>query len=456
MLVVEEVTTMRKSLLFFALLLVGCGDSDQPLVAADDRPPTQHVPEITQLTMSPGAAMHMEGAGEIIVSAEVTFVDAGSDLRNLWVKASDDLMEYFDEALGTGTGTFTEEFALSTEHIGIYDVEFWLVDAAGNASNRVSMEFIVGPDPEESDWTNRLSGSAALRDVTWDGTVFIVVGDDGTILTSPDGIDWVARDSGIDNGLEAIAAYGQDIFAVGGSDALLSIDHGENWITKNIPDGLDLSAVTVNATKVVAAGHQEDLGPMIILSEDRGDTWHVVDTFPAEAIMFTDLTYRGDLLIATTDSPFGMDGGRVLVSLDGLEWNEVFHDEWAGLATVVQAGDQLIVGGFESTVHASLDGLNWTDKQTPDVSADYLSSAWNGSEIVLAGSYSRWTWFHGGLPEHYVPVGVSSTDGGATWEAFYIDGYYISFGLAWGNERFVSVGWQPSLDDGVGAIYTAE
>jgi hypothetical protein len=54
-----------------------------------------------------------------------------------------------------------------------------------------------------------------------------------------------------------------------------------------------------------------------------------------------------------------------------------------------------------------------------------------------------------------VPLGLSSTDGGMTWELFNIDSNYESSGLAWGNGRFVSVGDRPEFDE-EGAIYTAD
>jgi hypothetical protein len=60
----------------------------------------------------------------------------------------------------------------------------------------------------------------------------------------------------------------------------------------------------------------------------------------------------------------------------------------------------------------------------------------------------------GTTPDWERDVGLSSTDGGATWEVFNIDGYYESRGMAWGNRRFVSVG-QSTPISGEGAIYTS-
>ncbi len=83
-------------------------------------------------------------------------------------------------------------------------------------------------------------------------------------------------------------------------------------------------------------------------------------------------------------------------------------------------------------------------------------SGQGGSELVLASPWS--CGYLGGScdsPFDAPPVGLSTTDGGVNWEVFNIDGDYESWGLAWGNGRFVSVGRKSPLTS-EGAIYTAE
>ena len=124
-------------------------------------------------------------------------------------------------------------------------------------------------------------------------------------------------------------------------------------------------------------------------------------------------------------------------------WYEVPHD-----------GQQFIAAGSDATVVASSDGYNWKELNTPVDRVDYLSAAWNGSRLVVAGGITWWYWWVG-TPSFERPVGLSSADGGATWEIFNIDGYYQSNGMAWGNGRFVSVG-QATPDSGEGAIYSSD
>ena len=98
-------------------------------------------------------------------------------------------------------------------------------------------------------------------------------------------------------------------------------------------------------------------------------------------------------------------------------WYEVLHD-----------GQQFIAAGSDATVFASSDGCNCKKLDTPVDRFDYLSAAWNGSRQVVAGGSTWWYWWIG-TPTFERHVGLSSTDGGATWEIFNIDGYYESNGI---------------------------
>ena len=415
-----------------------------------------HAPEISNLNLSPASAVYMEGGGRVVVSAEISFRDIARDLQALWVQTPDGTAVEFDEFMATETGTFTKQFTMSTEAIGAFTVEFWLVDMTGQASAHRAVDFSVSFGAQSSNWTNRLSGLPyKLNDVIWDGSAFIAVGDKGAILTSADGIDWMARDSTTDTSLGAVTAYGRDVFAVGYEIVLHSTDHGETWVVKHQPAYAGLRAVAVNSSRVVVCGNVPDLFlPRVMISEDRGDTWQEV-SFPWAYFFgfFNDLIYRDGLFVAVTDA-LGSDG-RVMVSSDGAAWTEVFHDEEAGLIAIVHDGSQFVASGGNGAVFRSFDGFSWTKLQLPVADADYLSAAWSGSKLMLAGGYS-WRYYSRLVsPPVEVPIGAVSTDGGDSWDIFNIDGNYESNGMAFGNGRFVSVGQTaPASDEG--AIYTTE
>lgn len=450
---------MRKYFFFFALFLAGCASNgdDGSTDTGTSPPPVAHAPELTSLTLQPDTALYMQGIGSVVATVEVTFRDAGLDLQALWVRMPDDSTFEFAKSMSTETGSFSEDLIMSTQTVGTVALEFWLVDQAGDSSDHFASEFIVLPNVQSSDWTNRLSGlTHALGDVIWDGDAFIAVGSVGTVLTSADGIAWVEIESGFVADLSAVAFYGSDIYAVGDGAILHSADHGASWTLKGSIAEAVLQAVAINSSQIVVGGYRRNWGTAITLvSEDRGDTWQAVDSWPDEDLNMNDLVYRDGLFVASTPDSQEF-GGWVTVSSDGNLWNKIaVSDE--GLAvphTIMHDGSQFILAGLNGTVFTSPDGFNWTRLQTPVRDVVYTSAAWSGSKLVLAGaSLCGALWFS--CEPFDVPHGLSSTDGGMTWELFNIDSSFESSGLAWGNGRFVSVGWITQFD-GEGAIYTAD
>jgi hypothetical protein len=103
---------------------------------------------------------------------------------------------------------------------------------------RLEPEFVVssirisaGP---EGQWNQRspLPTGNSLMGVAWNGVHYVAVGHLGTVLTSPDGIDWTTRSSGTDARLSGIAWNGSHFIAVGESGAILSSPDGINWTSR--------------------------------------------------------------------------------------------------------------------------------------------------------------------------------------------------------------------------------
>ena len=284
--------------------------------------------------------------------------------------------------------------------------------------------------PAGGDWTARLTVPLPLNDVVWDGRVFIAVGYGGTILTSVDGIDWVARESPTDDVLVALAAVDSDIYAVGGQGVLLSTDHGETWDLKVWPDFFVGTAVAANSSLIVVIGSVPDLGiPRITISEDSGATWQTIG-FSWSA---GDLIYRDGLFVSPA-------GSGVIVSPDGKQWSEIAvgaEGEEANEA-IIHDDNQVFVARGGGRVYSSFDTFNWTEVSAPVVDIGYTGGAWNGTQLVLVGG----------------SVGISSNDGGASWDLFGVNDRYESKAVAWGNGRFVTVGRLMHSDEGV--IYTTD
>jgi hypothetical protein len=455
---------MHRYFFFFALFLVGCANNgDDGSTDTGNGPPVAHAPELVSVALLPETAFYMDGSGSIVTTVEIAFRDAGSDLRALQVRMPDDSIIEFAESMATETGTFSEDLTMSTQTVGSFDLEFWLVDQAGHSSLHSTAEFRVVADVQSSDWTNRLSGLPhGLSDVVWSGKAFIAVGGRGAIFTSADGINWVAINSGTDADLHAVAADGPFVIAVGYDNdpgnrgiILQSTDHGASWAVNDRPEEAVLWAVAINASQVVVGGYRDGgSNGMALISEDRGDTWQAVDSWPNEDLRMNDLVYRDGLFVASTFNSQDFEAW-VTVSSDGKVWSEIAVSDalgWAVPHSIIHDGSQFILAGLGGTVFTSPDGVNWVQLQTPVEGVYYTCAAWSGSKLVLAGGSMCGL---GLCDPQYVYDGISSTDGGMTWEIFNIDSDYVSRGLAWGNGRFVSVGEKSELDD-ESAIYTAE
>jgi photosystem II stability/assembly factor-like uncharacterized protein len=82
----------------------------------------------------------------------------------------------------------------------------------------------------------------------------VLVGEGGTVLTSPDGTFWTARVSGTAENLAGVA-FGDGVFAIVGSQGtVLTSADAATWVVRENLVKNDLSAVTFGSNLFVAVG----------------------------------------------------------------------------------------------------------------------------------------------------------------------------------------------------------
>jgi hypothetical protein len=387
----------------------------------------------------------MEGDGQVTITAEIDFTDPDLDIQTVRVEVSDGTSLTIDVPgpIPGSPGTLIGELTVSSNDEGFFTANVWLVDAAGNSSNHVTVNFSVIVDAHT--WYRRDAGIPhVMNDVIWAGTQFLAVGNGGTIMTSPDGIDWTSQVSGTDVRLNGAVWDGSNFFVVGDGATILFSNDGVNWTTKYAgADEIWLQAITVSMwQQLVAVG--KVAGPnsaYVLSSDDYGDTWQEAISLPQTGRSMTDVVWAGlnqDLFVATAMASWFPNDGRVFTSADGRNWVEVVIsiDSPSTLSIMLHEGE-FVAGGVLGLLYRSPDGVNWTVIDT-ETNTNFLGMAASATTFIADGVIS---------------AGVSTTDDGVTWHHFHIGADYDTHGLAWGAKRFVSVGSTgPGL--GEGAIYT--
>ena len=186
-----------------------------------------------------------------------------------------------------------------------------------------------------------------LMSVTWSGTQFAAVGQNGAILTSPDGITWTDRTSGTTNGLYGITWSGTQFVAAGMSDTIVTSPDGLTWTTRTSGiTNYSLYGVTWSGTQFAVVGQ----GGTILTSPD-GITW----------------TTR----TSGTTNNFGASPGPAH-SLRSLECY----------------GYGCSPGYSTSTILTSPDGITWTAR-TSGTNNSLNGIAWSGTQFAAVGQMAQ-------------------------------------------------------------------
>ena len=450
---------MRRLFLLAILFLAACMDNSLKTKSPSYSVP--HVPVVQSVDLSIENALYMEGDGNVPVTVWIEARDASQDIQTMNVRMSNgaELTLVAWVSYDDTYATVTAQFDVATTEVGLLTIEFQLVDTAGYVSRFTDREILVIGHPDK--WMARSASLPnALNDVvSLYGGGFIAVGDAGTIMTSADGLTWVAEDSGTTVDLHAVVCdsmlYG--CFAAGDDGTILQsglVDQG--WgLFYDGPDGVSLNTLTfAGFDGFIAAGTVTATDTACLLVKIWPEfSWTMIEPLAESGQHITDVGAQliGDMmalwLVATIEAPFP-EQGKVLVSADGQTWVDVFiSDGHESTYSTINHDDRLWLGGTGGRIYASADGMNWTQFDTAADQSRFVAMQESDVNIMALG-FSEAV----GLGAQ---LGVVTSDSGQTWQEFVIGSAYEPRGLAYSNGRWVSVG-QSLADPGKGAIYTTE
>jgi hypothetical protein len=181
--------------------------------------------------------------------------------------------------------------------------------------------------------------SNELQDIAYGNGLFVAVGYNGTVLTSPDGITWTSRTSGITGGLTGVA-FGNGMFvAVGFGGSLTTSPDGITWTLR--------------------------------ISSDSGNAY------------YTD--YANGLFIRLRSL------GYILTSPDGVTWTSRTSGTSRNLLQTAYGSGLFVIVGEAGTVLTSPDGITWTSRTSG--TSNLLECIAYGIGLFVAAGYRNRPYF---------------------------------------------------------------
>jgi hypothetical protein len=220
-----------------------------------------------------------------------------------------------------------------------------------------------------SDQGQPLQGSAGVGAPLFRSAVgdqaLVVVGQNGKIFRSIDGIAWYPQNSGTTNTLNGIV-YGQGQWvAVGDQGTIVTSPDARQWTPQNLSTSIWFSAVTyarglyvaVGSTVGVAAGYPRSPQSAIWTSPD-GIMWtDRKPLYPDGLMPLNDVIYVPEKLAF-----YAVGEDLAMGSLNGMAWNDLSRGGARGVsARRVTYGNGLFlaVGQYAGGIFTSTDGVNW-------------------------------------------------------------------------------------------------
>jgi len=394
---------------------------------------TGSAPTIANLQYAPESALQYDGEGTTAVNGSFSFTDPDGDLASVTLTTSQGstLTMPISGASGITSGTVSASVEVDTSVVGHYTFSCYVTDRQGNRSNSLSGSFEVLQNDAANRWTERSlpvpTGSAVkLYDVVRAPAQYVAVGEG--IFTSPDGVTWTERATGVDHALRDVTWTGSRFVAVGDGGTVLTSPDGVDWALQPVPVLIEpmLQGVTASPSRYVAVGTRTDevtFSPReLILTSPDGVQWSVA-TQDYDMVL-ADVTWSGTQFVAAGAHMGGASSeAAVLVSTDGLNWTRHVVDGPTFLRRIVWSGSAYVATGYGGAVR-SIDGQAWTVVGQGTVTGGAIS--WSGQRFLTCGTYycqssvdgEQWATTVGQLP------GTGATVNG----------------LAWGGTQWVAVG----------------
>jgi hypothetical protein len=260
----------------------------------------------------------------------------------------------------------------------------WAFSAVTYADDRfvaVGQQGIVVTSPDGITWSQTAQLPVGELDgLAYGNGLWVAGGWDGAIFTSTDTVMWTRRSSEVNTAIRAIT-FGNGRFVAVGIGLPLTSDDGIAWTVQRVNP--DLEDVLWDGARFVGAG------PFTTIAASPDGV--SFEQLPVESRLSRSRPINGleHMLGGIARSPEryvavgGVDvGGSIVVSEDGMSWRRHLWVTRSVRRVRYLDGQFIAIGG--GWVLTSPDGLTWTAYRAP-AGADLIDVAWGGGRLVAVG-----------------------------------------------------------------------
>lgn len=243
--------------------------------------------------------------------------------------------------------------------------------------------------PDGDEWTQLserafdISGSREINELAKGGSTIVGVGEGALIITGRHGTEWVRRDSPAEGGELSGVVWNGDAFWTAGSYGIMRSIDGVHWSRVLLDYDLRLFDITWNGSLFVAVGRRSDRD--VVLTSPNGHDWEE-QIFDLDGSLFT-VGWTGSHFVAAGD------GSVYLTSPDGVAWDQNFQIAGVTMVDMASDGHRLVaIGGRNDSggvIYWTADGEHWFEAPLDEPAGlEFRDVAWTGTHFVAVSRSS--------------------------------------------------------------------
>lgn len=228
------------------------------------------------------------------------------------------------------------------------------------------------------EWSAEINPAAPARldDVAFGGGVFVAAGRSSILVTSPDGRQWTRHEPEFSGCTELIHDGSRFVAVLAGGFIVTSSDGVEWERPGRVPLNYDVGGVAYGNGVYVQAGYKRTGQPPDLFSAQNLTDWTPRDSKLDENLM--NVGFGLGLFVAV-----GQDGA-LSTSPDGVEWSARTVPHTGFIWDVCSDGRALVAAGQWGRLLTSRDGVEWVRHET-DLSWHLTDVAFGGGTFIAVG-----------------------------------------------------------------------